>query len=432
MLSTRVPSVNDTYFQHKVLTKVHGKPTYESLQTLATEVKANAGSVPSTAGGGANGHLGMVLSAARYATLAGTVPSIQPANPGVFDPPVPPGTAAQIEAARDVWREANQAFAVCQATEKALVAQIVESTDPIYIRALLNRTTGQFSSNIRAVMTHLFTTYGKITPQLVTAKQQAVYSMHYDISQPVDTVFNTIEDLADLADHASSPMTAQQQIDMAYVIFAREPILQQDIRLWNRRPILDRTWPHMIDHLREAQADLSALPTAADVYHQQPPHQANSVSTIADLVSQRLLDAMPHDEPDTAPPVPLVPPEQANALNQRESALQSRESALQAQMQEMMALMRTTSANSNTNTNTYRNRSPHNNRGRGRGNDRAPGRGGGRHNNARASPRKYCWSHGSCAHGGAECNTTAPGHQPTATFANMQGGSTAGCYWLDT
>jgi hypothetical protein len=23
-----------------------------------------------------------------------------------------------------------------------------------------------------------------------------------------------------------------------------------------------------------------------------------------------------------------------------------------------------------------------------------------------------------------------PGHQPTATFANMQGGNTNGCFWL--
>jgi hypothetical protein len=78
------------------------------------------------------------------------------------------------DAARDVWRESKQAFELCQATEKALVVQIVESIDPIYIRALLNRATGQYSTNIRAVVTHLFTTYGKITPQQVTAKQQAV------------------------------------------------------------------------------------------------------------------------------------------------------------------------------------------------------------------------------------------------------------------
>jgi hypothetical protein len=70
-------------------------------------------------------------------------------------------------------------------------------------------------------MTHLFTTYGKITPQQVKGKEQEAYAMHYDISQPVDTVFNAIEDLSDLAEHANSPMSAQQQISPFYnTIFA--------------------------------------------------------------------------------------------------------------------------------------------------------------------------------------------------------------------
>jgi hypothetical protein len=237
MLTSRIPSVNDTYFQHKVLTKIH-KPMYETLQTLTTELKANAGSVPSTLGGGQHGHLALIMSPARYATLAHTVPWVAPANPGPFVPPVPPGTAAQIDAARDVWKELCQSFELPQATEKALVALIVEAIGPIYLRALLNRATGQYSTDIRAVLTHLFATHGKITPQQVTAKQQEVYKMHYDISQPVDTVFNAIEDLSDLSEHANSPMSAQQYIDLAYVVLAREPILQQDIRLWNRRPQL--------------------------------------------------------------------------------------------------------------------------------------------------------------------------------------------------
>jgi hypothetical protein len=91
MLS-RIPSVKDTYFQHKVLTKVHGKPTYETLQNLTTELKANAGSVPSTLGGRQNGHLGIIVSAVRYTTLAHTVPWVNPANPGPFVPPAA-GTA---------------------------------------------------------------------------------------------------------------------------------------------------------------------------------------------------------------------------------------------------------------------------------------------------------------------------------------------------
>jgi hypothetical protein len=65
-----------------------------------------------------------------------------------------------------------------------------------------------------------------------------LHNIHYDISQPVDTVFNYIGNLADLADHACSPMSAQQMINLAYVIFAKQSILQQDLRLSNCSPLL--------------------------------------------------------------------------------------------------------------------------------------------------------------------------------------------------
>ena len=104
---TRIPSVNDTYFQHKLLTKIHGKPTYESLQNISTELKANASSVPTSLGGGQNGHLGLLLSDARYITVAHAVPWVTPGNPGPFAPPAA-GTGPQVEAARDVWRELKQ------------------------------------------------------------------------------------------------------------------------------------------------------------------------------------------------------------------------------------------------------------------------------------------------------------------------------------
>ena len=63
-------------------------------------------------------------------------------------------------------------------------------------------------------MQHLFATYGKITPQQVKNKEMELYNFPFDISQPVDVLFNAIEDLADLADHANSPMTPQQMIDL--------------------------------------------------------------------------------------------------------------------------------------------------------------------------------------------------------------------------
>jgi hypothetical protein len=145
-MSTSLPSVKDTYFQHKVLTRIHDKPIYEALQTLATKIKANAALVPFTLGGG------LILSVNQYATLANTIP-------------------LQLEAAKDVWCELKLSFDLCQATEKALIAQIVESIDPIYLQALLNCTTGQYSTDVCAVLLHLFNTPGKITPTRLKLKK---------------------------------------------------------------------------------------------------------------------------------------------------------------------------------------------------------------------------------------------------------------------
>jgi hypothetical protein len=209
-MTTNIPSVKDTWFQHKVLTKIHGKPVYESLQNVLIELKANASSVPSTLGGGQHGHLGLLLSTARYLTVPLAFPWITPGNPGPFAPP-DAGTGPQIEAARDVWRGLKQAFDICQATDKALVAQLVDAIDPIYLRAMLNRATGQYSGSIRAIVQQLFQTYGKVTPQQVKSKEMELYAMHFDISEPVDTVFNCIDDLADLAGHAMTPSPLSEQ-----------------------------------------------------------------------------------------------------------------------------------------------------------------------------------------------------------------------------
>jgi hypothetical protein len=106
---------------------------------------------------------------------------VTPGNPGPFVPPVN-GTGPQIEAARDVWRDLNQAFETCQATDKAIISQLVEYFNSIYLRSMLNRTTGQYSGSIRAILQQLFRTYGKVTPQQVKAKDMELYNMHYDIS----------------------------------------------------------------------------------------------------------------------------------------------------------------------------------------------------------------------------------------------------------
>lgn len=71
------------FFELPTLTRIHGEPTYETLQRLHNEFKTNAGAVPSTLGGDNHGHLGLVLSPARYALIS-NVPYRRPPMPGLL------------------------------------------------------------------------------------------------------------------------------------------------------------------------------------------------------------------------------------------------------------------------------------------------------------------------------------------------------------
>ena len=124
-------------------------------------------------------------------------------------------------------------------------------------------------------------------------------------------------------------------MDLAYVIFPKNSILQHNLRAWNRKPLIERTWEAMLNHFRDAQANLCALPTAGNIFH-----QANAITTMmANLVAQRLVfDHMPAPAEDDPPViVPLTNTTANAAIQQRKLSIAARETALLApQMTEMM------------------------------------------------------------------------------------------------
>ena len=76
-MSTQI-NYRKTFFQHPMLTKIAGNPTYTSLAKLERECKANAKSVRSDLGGGAQGHLGLVSTATAYDRIAPGTPFVRP------------------------------------------------------------------------------------------------------------------------------------------------------------------------------------------------------------------------------------------------------------------------------------------------------------------------------------------------------------------
>jgi len=110
--------------------------------------------------------------------------------------------------------------------------------------------------------------------------------MQFNMSHPIDNIFNTINDLLEMCEYALMPISSSQAVNIAYVVFVKNPILLQDLQAWNCHSAEFRTWDAMKIHLREAQIDLLSLPVAGQMYTQEL-QQANLVQLPGSILCNR-------------------------------------------------------------------------------------------------------------------------------------------------
>ena len=91
--------------------------------------------------------------------------------------------------------------------QRSLIALVQKSIDNKYTNAIRNRITGQLPADIRLIKNHLFDNYGKISEAELQTKYDAATKMQYDIIEPIDDIFNAVEDLCEIAEFARSPYT---------------------------------------------------------------------------------------------------------------------------------------------------------------------------------------------------------------------------------
>jgi hypothetical protein len=92
MAPSNAPTVEEIIngFPNPVLPKIDNKPTFEDIQITTRLLNDNAISIPSMVGGGAHGHLGIIIYQVEYAAVSAS-PWVEPFNPNDI-PIIPPGT----------------------------------------------------------------------------------------------------------------------------------------------------------------------------------------------------------------------------------------------------------------------------------------------------------------------------------------------------
>ena len=208
------------YFAFPNLTPINGEPDADTLVKLKNQLKANASSVPSNLGGGSLGHLGLVLSPTTYAMVSNT-PFVQPAHPGPLEIPALT-TAAMTSVLRNEYVEKTRLFREVTGVEKALKQQILKTIEQEWLLAITDRNTQSLTGTISQILDFLFDTYGFVSTAMLETKAMHLRDLDYHPRQPVDIVFNAVEDLSDYAEMANSPYTQNQLIGKAYSKFNKK------------------------------------------------------------------------------------------------------------------------------------------------------------------------------------------------------------------
>ena len=73
------------------------------------------------------------------------------------------------------------------------------------MNAVRNRITGQLPADIRLLKTHLFNTYGRFNENKLQTKYDKTTKLTYNASDPIDDIFNSVEDLCEILELANCP-----------------------------------------------------------------------------------------------------------------------------------------------------------------------------------------------------------------------------------
>ena len=398
------------HFKYKDLTPIRGEPNADSLLRLRNEIKANARSILSHLGGGAHIHLGLVLSPLEYATIANTQPFIQPGHLGTLT--IPPGTPQhRAITLKEEYNEELRRFRECQGVEQAFLQQLITAIEPQYLLALRNCQTNSITVPLNKVLNYLTTTFGRVTPQMLDEWMTAVSQMGYNPHQPINLVFNAVDNLCDYADLAFIPFTKLQTVNKAYNILLRSGHFKEALREWRQRPPAAQTWTDFKIFFCRAHQELCEVTDIEMEEAQQQAQQANLVEQVVQGIQnmiqtnkptttneQPTLDHMPPMEPPPVCPQALPTNNMAfTATSMHPQFLQQFQAMQQMQFEQMQKMMeQMTNMNTNTNNNGKKKR----------------------------TTNKYCWTHGACAHLSKDCRSKADGHQDDATFQDRMGGST--------
>jgi len=260
-------------FPKEELTHIVGKPDYASLQKLKKELYANAMAIPSHRGGGQLGHLALLFTPANYLLLPNAAVFVVPVHPG--DQPVHAqgATAPQITETNRAYLAQLAEFQTYNAVEQALKKQMLAAVDETYLLPLQDDVFGFAQTTARAMLAHLTTTYGDLTPdQLETNREKLAADWNPD--NPIETLWERVLECQRIATAGDDAISDSTVVRTLLKLLEDTGLFADAVRDWRKRPNDEWTLEHFKEDFTKANVERVRQLTAQTAGY----HGANSAT----------------------------------------------------------------------------------------------------------------------------------------------------------
>ena len=170
---------------------------------------------------------------------------------------------------------------------------------------------------IHEVLAHLFQQYGRVDAETLADMDNKVRTIQYNVSDPLVTVYNKIEELTRLVVAAENPYSDKQRVQMGLKIMKNTHDFETGLREWYARPSNEHTWDNFKQHFDAAHVLLRQI-RGTDMQNtafQQVNMLAATLCTDMEASQQHLLQAIAETNVKPDPPTPPIAPEINAVLN---------------------------------------------------------------------------------------------------------------------
>ena len=214
------------------------EPTPRTVRILREELYANACAIPSTLGGGAHGHLGMIMPNAQYITLsAGGAAYVDPV------PPVEPvygGAAAVIALQNNRFNTQEKIYLEYRDLSGQFKAQLIQAVPMAYIRALKHPQLGFANATPMIIMDHLLLHYGEIKSDDLMENMD-ILQAPWNPDTPIEEAFTKAFFCRDFALEGEDPISDTFLTRYIVKMFDKSGVLEKGVDDWNKLARVDQT-----------------------------------------------------------------------------------------------------------------------------------------------------------------------------------------------